>query len=126
MAGIYIHIPFCKTRCIYCGFYSTTYNDIQSRYVDAVLKELELRSDYINEPIETIYLGGGTPSQLHFDLIEQLISNLTSSSDVARHCKEITIECNPDDVNWRLCFIASGSTASLWAYRHSPTSVCGL
>ena len=99
MAGIYIHIPFCKTRCIYCGFYSTTYNDIQSRYVDAVLKELELRSDYINEPIETIYLGGGTPSQLHFDLIEQLISNLTSRADVARHCKEITIECNPDDVN---------------------------
>ena len=65
MAGIYIHIPFCKRRCIYCDFFSTTQSEKKSQYVDALCKELEMRKDYLeNEKIETIYLGGGTPSQL--------------------------------------------------------------
>lgn len=71
---------------------------MQERYVDAVLKELELRSDYVNEPIETIYLGGGTPSQLNHNLIEKLISGVISHFDSDNDFKEITIECNPDDV----------------------------
>ena len=66
MAGIYLHIPFCKRRCIYCDFFSTTRNEEKSRYVQALCKELELRKGYLDgEEIETIYLGGGTPSQLH-------------------------------------------------------------
>ena len=65
MAGIYLHIPFCKRRCIYCDFFSTTENDKKSTYVQALSKELELRKDYLDgEIIDTIYFGGGTPSQL--------------------------------------------------------------
>jgi oxygen-independent coproporphyrinogen-3 oxidase len=71
MAGIYIHIPFCRSRCIYCGFYSTTALDLRQRYVDALCREMEIRGTRKeeggmrnDEEIETIYLGGGTPSQL--------------------------------------------------------------
>ena len=65
MAGIYIHIPFCKTRCIYCDFYSTTRSELKSRYIHALCKELQIRKEYLRgEPVETIYFGGGTPSQL--------------------------------------------------------------
>ena len=65
MAGIYIHIPFCKTRCIYCDFYSTTRSEWKGRYIEALCKELEMRYTYLKgKPIETLYFGGGTPSQL--------------------------------------------------------------
>ena len=65
MAGIYIHIPFCKRRCIYCDFFSTTRSEQKAAYIHALCQELELRKDYLeSEDIETIYLGGGTPSQL--------------------------------------------------------------
>ena len=65
MAGIYLHIPFCKTRCIYCDFYSTTRSELKTRYVHALCRELEIRKEYLKgEPVETIYFGGGTPSQL--------------------------------------------------------------
>ena len=65
MAGIYLHIPFCKKRCIYCDFYSSTRSDLRARYVEALCSELEQRIDYLEgEPIKTLYLGGGTPSQL--------------------------------------------------------------
>ena len=68
MAGLYIHIPFCESRCIYCGFYSTTSLKLRDDYVDALCKEMELRpipsALGARESIETIYLGGGTPSQL--------------------------------------------------------------
>lgn len=65
MAGIYLHIPFCKTRCIYCDFYSTTRSELKTRYVHALCHELGMRKEYLKgEPIETIYFGGGTPSQL--------------------------------------------------------------
>ena len=65
MAGIYLHIPFCKKRCIYCDFFSTTQSEKKDNYVQALCNELKLRKDYLGtEYIETIYLGGGTPSQL--------------------------------------------------------------
>ena len=64
MPGIYAHIPFCRSRCIYCGFYSTTCLDLRTRYVRALCREMELRKDYIGGTFNTIYLGGGTPSQL--------------------------------------------------------------
>lgn len=75
MAGLYLHIPFCASRCIYCGFYSTTRLDLRQQYVEALCREMEMRSildDFITEPISTIYLGGGTPSQLTIDQLEQL------------------------------------------------------
>ena len=75
MAGLYIHIPFCASRCIYCGFYSTTALQWRQRYVDAVCKEMELRAkkeEGRREAIETVYLGGGTPSQLAIDQLRQL------------------------------------------------------
>lgn len=65
MAGIYIHIPFCKTRCIYCDFYSTTRSELKSRYIHALCKELQMRKEYLRgEPVETVYFGGGTPHSL--------------------------------------------------------------
>ena len=94
MAGIYIHIPFCASRCIYCAFYSTTSLDLRQRYVDAVCKELTgERSD-----INTIYLGGGTPSQLTAAQLQQLFDALYIYNNVAPDA-EVTIEVNPDDVS---------------------------
>lgn len=98
MAGIYIHIPFCKTRCIYCDFYSTTQSRLQEPYVQALCKELEMRREYLNnEPIETIYLGGGTPSQLSRENFEQLFATIRRVYGL-EHCHEITLEANPDDL----------------------------
>ena len=107
MAGIYIHIPFCRSRCIYCGFYSTTSLELRQRYVDALCREMEIRSqrsEVRGENIETIYLGGGTPSQLTFDQLRQLFTfinkvyPLPSKPGGAEDRPEITIEVNPDDV----------------------------
>ncbi|MBR3983944.1 MAG: hypothetical protein IKJ92_03170, partial [Bacteroidaceae bacterium] len=76
MPGIYIHVPFCESRCAYCDFYSTTLLRHRSAYVDMVCRELQLRLPELQgAPIETIYLGGGTPSTL---TIEELSSILTS------------------------------------------------
>ena len=99
MAGLYIHIPFCASRCIYCGFYSTTHLDLRQQYVDAVCREMELRhvlSDRIAEPISTVYLGGGTPSQLTTAQLEQLF--LFINKVYGNLAEEVTIEANPDDV----------------------------
>lgn len=105
MAGIYIHIPFCRSRCIYCGFYSTTALDLRQRYVDALCREMEIRShrsEVRGERIETIYLGGGTPSQLTFDQLRQLFIYINKvyplTPDSSPLPPEITIEMNPDDV----------------------------
>lgn len=105
MAGIYIHIPFCRSRCIYCGFYSTTALDLRQRYIDALCREMEIRSqrsEVRGERIETIYLGGGTPSQLTFDQLRQLFIYINKvyplTPDSSPLPPEITIEMNPDDV----------------------------
>ena len=98
MAGIYIHIPFCKRRCIYCDFYSTTHNEMQEAYIQAVCQELDMRKDYLKgEIIETIYLGGGTPSQLGHDSLHLLLNHIYKEYPVSSEA-EITIEANPDDV----------------------------
>ena len=74
MAGIYLHIPFCKRRCIYCDFFSTTQSNLMPQYIDALCRELEIRQDYLEgEQIETIYWGGGTTSQLNEKLIEEFV-----------------------------------------------------
>ena len=65
MAGLYIHVPFCAKRCLYCDFFSNTEMKYKEPYINALIKEMELRKGYIgNEALETIYFGGGTPSQL--------------------------------------------------------------
>lgn len=97
MAGIYIHIPFCKSRCIYCGFYSTTLLDLRKKYINAVCREMELRKNYIREPFSTIYLGGGTPSLLDEAELIKLFLYINNVYDVDRNA-EITMECNPDDI----------------------------
>ncbi len=99
MAGIYIHIPFCKTRCIYCDFYSTTRSEIKDRYLSALCKELQSRKSYLgNEPVETIYFGGGTPSQLSRQDFEKIFSTIKKEFNLEQ-CSEITLEANPDDLS---------------------------
>ena len=98
MAGIYIHIPFCKTRCIYCDFYSTTDSAASSKYIEALCKELVLRKDDLKgEPIQTIYIGGGTPSQLTEFELKQIFTTIANHYDLSK-IEEITMEGNPDDL----------------------------
>ena len=97
MQGLYIHIPFCKSRCIYCNFYSTTYgHDVMEAYVDALCQELT-HVTHQPLPLQTIYFGGGTPSQLHPVLLQRLLLYIYKVYDVADDA-EVTIECNPDDI----------------------------
>ena len=102
MAGIYIHIPFCKSRCIYCGFYSTIAMEWRQRYVDAVCKEWQLRQDELQGAVETIYIGGGTPSQLTTAQLSQLLTVLPT-----QQAREVTVECNPDDVTDKVAAVLS-------------------
>ena len=88
MAGLYIHIPFCASRCVYCGFFSTTRLDQRQAYVEALGREMRL---------ETVYLGGGTPSQLSAEQLRQIFLYINNVYDVSPRA-EITIECNPDDI----------------------------
>ena len=98
MAGIYIHIPFCAKRCIYCGFFSTVRQEEAARYVKAVCHELELRKNYIDgHSIKTIYFGGGTPSRLTPEQIGQVIGCISSTYSLD-NLEELTVECNPDDI----------------------------
>ena len=108
MAGIYIHIPFFFFLCIYCDFYSTTSLKWKDDYVDALCKEMELRPAIQalgdNYPIETIYLGGGTPSQLSDGHLQQIFTKLKETyGDLFSKNMEITMECNPDDVTPDFC-----------------------
>ncbi len=93
MSGIYIHIPFCHSKCSYCDFFSTPNPSYQQRYTQAVLREYELRKNELKEPVNTIYIGGGTPSILPTDLLESLIKALPRQQIV-----EFTVEANPEDV----------------------------
>ena len=98
-AGIYIHIPFCKTRCAYCAFYSQTKYTQYDHYVNCILKEAETNTNFLNNSgIETVYIGGGTPSVLPPNLIAKLLNRLNEIYNL-QNCKEITIEVNPDDID---------------------------
>ncbi len=98
MAGIYVHIPFCQSRCIYCGFYSTTLLDLRRKYIKAVCEEMQMRKDYIcDEPFSTIYLGGGTPSLLEEEELQMLFTHIYKTFNI-RSGAEITMECNPNDI----------------------------
>jgi len=104
MAGIYVHIPFCASRCSYCDFYSTLSLDaVGETYVKTVLVEAGLRRDeQRGEPVKTLYLGGGTPSQLPLPLLSTLMSGLNEVFDLGG-VEECTVEANPDDVTPRWC-----------------------
>lgn len=98
MAGIYLHIPFCKRRCIYCDFFSTTQSERKTAYVHTLCNELEMRKEYLEgENIETIYLGGGTPSQLDKEDFEFIFSYIYKNYSIS-DTPEITLEANPDDL----------------------------
>lgn len=111
MAGIYIHIPFCKTRCKYCDFFSTTHLEKRSQYVEALLNELHDRVTIANSeasnspqgvqyPISTIYIGGGTPSTLEVEQLRRLGEEaIRLAGDEAKgERREITLEANPGDI----------------------------
>ncbi len=98
MAGIYIHIPFCKSRCKYCDFFSTTLLEKQSVYIDALIKEWEnYQSEWSTYEIRTIYLGGGTPSLLSIESLHKLLHSILNSINPTT-IQEITIEANPGDI----------------------------
>ncbi|WP_257657445.1 radical SAM family heme chaperone HemW [Parapedobacter lycopersici] len=99
MAGIYFHIPFCKQACHYCDFHFSTSLKYRDEMIDAMQRELNLRKAYLgNEPVETIYFGGGTPSLLAPDEIRRLLGTVTDLFPVYAGA-EITLEANPDDLH---------------------------
>lgn len=102
MAGIYIHIPFCKQKCTYCDFhFSTSYQSYYDSMISCIQKELVARKDVLkNQPIETIYFGGGTPSLLTVADIEKLIQTVHSEFTCAENV-ECTLEANPDDITFQ-------------------------
>ena len=98
MAGIYIHIPYCKSKCTYCDFYSTPQVATMEQYVHSLLCEARLRKTELSSPITTLYIGGGTPSVMPLELMTQLINGLFSIFNL-ENVEEFTIEVNPDDVS---------------------------
>ncbi len=99
MAGIYIHVPFCKRACLYCNFHFSTNLALQNDFTVALLKEIELRIPYIGmETVETIYFGGGTPSLLPTSAIQKILDSVHKNFSVSRD-PEVTLESNPDDMD---------------------------
>jgi oxygen-independent coproporphyrinogen-3 oxidase len=110
MAGIYIHIPFCKQACHYCDFHFSTSLKYKDELLQALIKEIKLQKDYLaGETIETIYFGGGTPSLLSESEVALIINTITGIHTVATDA-EITLEANPDDLD----------KAKLQSLRHTP------
>ncbi len=109
MAGIYIHIPFCKQACHYCNFHFSTSLRYKNDFITALLQEIELQKDYLKgETIESIYFGGGTPSLLAGREISIILDAINKYHKVERH-SEITLEANPDDLNKDKLKVLKGS-----------------
>jgi oxygen-independent coproporphyrinogen III oxidase len=99
MAGIYIHIPFCRQACHYCNFHFVTSLRNKNELVAALLKEMEFQQEYFGkEPVDTIYFGGGTPSLLQIEDLRLQIEQIKALYPVSENA-EITIETNPDDID---------------------------
>ncbi len=94
MSGLYIHVPYCHAKCAYCDFYSTPSDAGKEEFVNALLNEFQARRDEIPGPVDTIYIGGGTPSSLPTRLLDRIISALPTDE-----LTEFTIEVNPEDIN---------------------------
>ncbi|AEN73842.1 oxygen-independent coproporphyrinogen III oxidase [Rhodothermus marinus SG0.5JP17-172] len=100
MAGIYLHIPFCKQRCIYCDFYFVTGQRLHPTFVQALCTEIEYYGQLYGrlEPIETIYFGGGTPSRLSLEEVARVLNELYRHFDLSA-LQEVTFEVNPEDAS---------------------------
>src|SRR5690606_2340283 len=99
MAGIYLHIPYCKQACSYCNFHFSTSTKGREELIVAMKKELTLRKNYLqNDTVETIYFGGGTPSILGIGVIQDFIEIILRIFPKT-NIKELTLEANPDDLN---------------------------
>src|SRR5258708_9284538 len=99
MAGIYLHIPYCKQACYYCDFHFSTQQDSKTQLVQALSLELALQKNYLgNEVVETIYLGGGTPSLLNEKELGEIFHSIHKHFAVTDNA-EITLEANPDDLS---------------------------
>jgi oxygen-independent coproporphyrinogen III oxidase len=97
MAGIYLHIPFCKQACYYCDFHFSTNLSAKNELIAAMRREITLQASYLNEPVRTIYFGGGTPSLASDEELASLLNEIYSSFQVTGDA-EITLEANPDDL----------------------------
>lgn len=103
MSGIYIHVPFCLSKCVYCGFYSVAQTRDKEMFVRTLLQETDLRADYIDlRTARTLYFGGGTPSLLSLEELETIFQHL------GQHCRlknleEITLEANPEQLTPDYC-----------------------
>ena len=98
MSGIYIHIPFCKKACHYCNFHFSTQIEHLNDFIDALVKEMSLQQKYLNQPVETIYFGGGTPSLLDQVQLNKIIKGIHANFSISPTV-ELTLEANPDDIN---------------------------
>lgn len=99
MAGIYIHIPFCRQKCHYCNFFSVASARQMPAFVPALISEMESRRNYLEDSqIHTVYFGGGTPSLMNRNQLQQIFEALHQHFDIATDA-EITLEANPDDID---------------------------
>jgi oxygen-independent coproporphyrinogen-3 oxidase len=99
MSGIYLHIPFCRRKCHYCNFYSLASLKYKDRFLEALKEEIFLQKNYLeSKPVESVYLGGGTPSILQVQEIHSILEELGKYFQLDKNC-EITLEANPDDVD---------------------------
>ncbi|NCC87799.1 MAG: radical SAM family heme chaperone HemW [Clostridia bacterium] len=99
MSGIYIHIPFCKSKCSYCDFYSVAHSSKKSSFIEALLREIEHKKlKLADNKIRTIYFGGGTPSQLNPKDVVLILDEIRKNYNI-NHLEEITFEANPEDLN---------------------------
>ena len=96
MAGIYIHIPFCKKACHYCNFHFSTGTDLMDQMVSAIGLEMGMRKNELKDEVNTIYFGGGTPSILTTEAISNMLKIIRNNYQVSNE-PEITLEANPDD-----------------------------
>ena len=103
MAGIYLHVPFCNSRCIYCGFCSTVSRDLRQKYIPALKREIQERRDFFSplyesdRIIKTLYIGGGTPSVLPPNTLQEAVTAIRETFRIKEEI-EFTVEVNPDDI----------------------------
>lgn len=101
LLGLYIHIPFCDKKCLYCDFYSVNNNqELQDKYVNKIIQELQNWNQKIDKTINTIYFGGGTPSLLKPDKIYKVLNFITQNFSILNNNLEVTIEVNPADYSY--------------------------
>jgi oxygen-independent coproporphyrinogen-3 oxidase len=120
LAGIYIHIPFCRQACTYCNFHFSTSLKLKDEFLSALHTEISFPNDFIDaaEKIETIYFGGGTPSLLLMEELERYTSTIRKKFNVVPDA-EITLEANPDDISTFKSAAMDGTGHQPFELRHS-------